>query len=176
MAGIGSAHIKQICLCTWDLEKSERAWTHVLGIEPRKLKTPVFSDVPTFTDGNPDSFGPQDFLVYDLEGGMALEIFGPGDGVNPWRRFLEKNGEGVMNVAFFVPDRERAYSVIGEVCEAATPYHEGFYPGGTYTFVDTMKELQTELNIKNDEDNTALIEQYRADPLSYRNPAPNKNQ
>ena len=156
MAGIGSLKVKQICLCAWDLEKSEKAWTKVLGISPRKQVTPVFSEVPTFTDNKPDSFGPQEFLVYELEDDVHLEIFGPGTGENPWKTFLEKHGEGVMNVAFYVPDRASAYKVIGEVCEAKNPYHEGFYPGGTYTFVDTMKELQMELNIKKDEDNEDL--------------------
>ena len=169
MAGIGSAKIKQICLCAWDLEKSEKAWTKVLGMEPQKLKTPVFSEVPTFTNGKPDSFEPQDFLVYELDDGVALEIFGPGTGENPWHDFLVKNGEGVMNIAFYVPDRGKAYEVIGEACAAQGPYHEGFYPGGTYTFVDTMKELQLELNIKKDEDNAALIEKYHADPSAYKN-------
>lgn len=169
MAGIGSTYIKQICICAWDLERSEKAWTHVLGIEPRRLKTPIFSEVPTFTNGKPDHFEPQDFLVYDLDGGVTLEIFGPGTGENPWRDFLDKHGEGVMNAAFFVPDRDNAYKVIGEACAAKGPYHEGFYPGGTYTFVDTMKELQMELNIKRDENNAALIEKYHADPASYKN-------
>jgi len=167
MSGIGSTQIKQICICAWDLEKSEKAWTHILGKEPIRCKTPNFNEMPTYTDGKPDSFGAQDFLVYELDGGVALEIFGPGTDDNPWRRFLDKNGEGVMNVAFFVPDRNKAYDVISEVCEAKVPYHEGFYSVGTYTFVDTIKELQMELNIKKDEDNTAKMQKYVENPASY---------
>ena len=167
MKGIGSTKIRQICICTWDLDKSEKAWTKILGIEPHRYKTPSFTDMPSYTDGKPDSFSAQDFLVYELEDGIALEIFGPGTEDNPWRRFLEKNGEGVMNVAFFVPDRNEAYDVIGEVCESKGPYHEGFYSDGTYTFVDTIKELQLELNIKKDEDNTEIIKKYNTDPGSY---------
>ena len=170
MIGIGSTKIRQICICTWDLDKSEKAWTHVLGIEPVRCKTPSFSDMPVFTDGEPDYISPQDFLVYELDGGVSLELFGPGSGDNPWRRFLDKNGEGVMNVAFFVPDRDKAYDVIGDVCDAKGPYHEGFYSVGTYTFVDTMKELQLELNIKKDEDNTEKMKQLIADPASYVKP------
>jgi len=167
MNGIGSTQIKQICICTWDLDKSEKAWTKILGKEPTRCKTPSFNDMPTYTDGKPDNISTQDFLVYELDGGIALELFGPGTGDNPWRRFLDKNGEGVMNVAFFVPDRIAAYDVIGEVSSAKGPYHEGFYSSGTYTFVDTMKELQLELNIKKDEDNTDLINKCLDDPEGY---------
>jgi len=163
MNGIGSTHIKQLCICVWDLEKSEKAWTHILGAPPLRRQTPSFNDMPTFTDGKPHNIETQEFLVYELEGGVALEIFGPGVGDNPWRRFLDKNGEGVMNIAFFVPDRDVAYDVIDGVCQTGKPYHEGFYSVGTYTFVDTMKELGLELNIKKDEDNTKIIEQYSTD-------------
>ncbi|MCL2248145.1 MAG: hypothetical protein FWC13_02630 [Oscillospiraceae bacterium] len=168
MAGIGSTLIKQVCICTWDLEKCEKKWTHILGKRPNRCKTPAFSDMPTYTDGKPDDFEAQDFLVYELDGGVALEIFGPGTGNNPWKRFLDKNGEGVMNVAFFVPDRTKAYEVIGEICDEKKPYHEGFYSVGTYTFVDTMKDLHMELNIKKDENNTELIKELVANPASYK--------
>jgi catechol 2,3-dioxygenase-like lactoylglutathione lyase family enzyme len=161
--GIESTKIKQICICAWDLDKAEAAWTKILGLEPEHLVTPDFKDVPTFTDARPDSFKAVPFLVYHLED-MALEIFAPGEGDTPWRRFLEKHGEGVMNLAFYVPDREKAYEAIG-----CRPYHEGFYPGGTYTFVDTMDGAGVELNIKKDEDNLGKIESYVADPASYAN-------
>lgn len=54
-----------------------------------------------------------------------------------------------------------------EVCQAKGPYHEGFYPGSTYTFVDTQKECGVQFNIKKDEDNTVLIAKCEADPASY---------
>ncbi len=168
---IGSKLIRQICIAVWDLERAEKHWTHILGIQPEKLKTPLWKDVPSFTHGKADRFVEQDFLVYHLDGGMALEIFGPGNPnqPNPWREFLEKHGEGVCNLAFYVEDRSKAYADIHEVCAAKGPYHEGFYPGGTYSFVDTYPELGVELNIKRDEDNTQRIAKLEADPSSYTN-------
>ena len=166
---IGNSLIKQICIVVWDIEKAEKSWSHILGVQAEKLKTPKWCDVPSFTHGHPDSFVEQDFLVYHLDGGLTLEIFGPGhEGQdNPWREFLEKHGEGVCNIAFYVKDREKAYADIHQVCAAEGPYHEGFYPGGSYTFVDTYDELGVELNIKADEDNTGKIAEYEADPSRY---------
>jgi methylmalonyl-CoA/ethylmalonyl-CoA epimerase len=168
---IGSTSMKQVCLAVWDIDKAEKCWTHILGIEPERRKTPLWKNVPSYTHDKPDVFVEQDFIVYRLADGLALEIFGPGnDGQpNPWREFLEKHGEGVCNLAFYVPDRAEAYNAIGEVCKANRPYHEGFYPGGTYTFVDTYAELGVELNIKKDEDNNGLISQLEKDPASYTN-------
>ena len=167
MTGIGSTLIKQICICVWDLDRAEKNWDYLLGMKGKRLKTPHWSDVPSYTHGKPDTFDGVEFLVYSLDGGINLEIFGPGDGPSPWREFLEKHGEGVMNVAFFVEDREACYEYIGKMPAAPAPYHEGFYPGGTYTFVDTFSELGVELNIKKDEDNTGLIEACRRDPEGY---------
>lgn len=167
MAGIGSSAIKQICICVWDLDKAEKSWNALLGRQAERLKTPLWSEVPSYTNNAADTFANVDFLVYHLEGGINLEIFGPGEGENPWRSFLEKHGEGVMNLAFFVEDREASYSLIHSFAKAKGPYHEGFYPGGSYTFVDTYDALGVELNIKKDEDNTERIRGYHANPSSY---------
>lgn len=92
------------------LTRRKKTWTHILGVEPEKLKAPLWKDVPSYTHNKPDEFVEQDFLVYRLEDGMVLEIFRPGhEGqANPWREYLEKYGEGVCNLAFYVPDREEA--------------------------------------------------------------------
>lgn len=157
---IGSTGLKQICLVTWDLKKAEEYWSAVLGMPAQHLHTPDWSQVPSFTDGKPDNFS-EDFILFQLENGVIIEIFGPGNGTqNPWRSYLEKYGEGVMNFAFYVDgDRDAAYRQIGTVCRAQGPYHEGFYPDCSYTFVDTKKELGVELNIKCEEDNRQKIEQ-----------------
>lgn len=167
MSGINNSAIKQICICVWDLDKAEQNWNALLGKKAERLKTPLWSDVPSYTNNRADTFCGVDFIVYHLDNGVNLEIFGPGAGENPWRTFLEKHGEGVMNIAFFVDDREETYADIHEFANAKGPYHEGFYPGGTYTFVDTYDELGVELNIKKDEDNTARIDGYHRDPDSY---------
>ena len=136
-----STAVKQICICAWDLDKAERAWNGILGIEGERIKTPPWTDAPSHTNGTPDAFDGVEFPVYHLAGGIALEIFGPGDGENPWRDFLKKHGEGAMNLAFFVPDREAAYGTIAETRRPKGPYHEGFCPGGTCAFADTFQEL-----------------------------------
>ena len=155
---IGTIKISQISVCTWDLEKAEKCYTAILGIEPEWMHLQPFDKVPALTNGTPDH-GMQhiEFLVYHLADGVKLEVYGPCPKGTPAQTFLETHGQGVMNFAFTVDDRQQAYEEIGKVCAAQGPYHEGFFPGATYSFVDTFRELGVELNVKQLTDNTALI-------------------
>ena len=155
---IGSTGLKQVCMVTWDLALAEKRWSTILGIPAEHLTTPPWQEVPSFTNGKADCFH-EPFILFRLANDVILEIFGPGESKNnPWRQYLEKYGEGVMNFGFYVEEgREEAYRQIGLVSEAKQPYHEGFYPTASYTFVDTKKELGVELNIKREEDNAEKI-------------------
>ncbi len=155
---IGTTGLKQVCLVVWDLEKAEKAWSHILGMKAEHLFTPPFSETPSYTSGKADNFS-EEFILYRLENDVIIEIFGPGKGTtNPWRTHLEKHGEGVMNLGIYAePPSECAYEKIGEVCSSSKPYHEGFYEGCTYSFVDTAKELGVQLNVKFEQDNKELI-------------------
>lgn len=165
---IGSTGLKQVCLVTWDLARAERCWTRILDMPAQHLQTPPWNQVPTYTNGKADTFC-ENFLLYHLANDVIIEIFGPGETKdNPWRRHLEAYGEGVMNLAFYVEgQRPAAYRQIGAVAGARQPYHEGFYPQATYSFVNTMPELGVELNIKCSEDNTTLIRALNQDPHAY---------
>ena len=163
--GIGSKHISAICIVVWDIDKAERHWNRVLGFQAERLKTPVFEQVPSFTDGKADSFNDEiEFLVYRLENDSLIEIFPPGPGDTPWRRFLDKYGEGVMSFGIYVPDRQEAYREIKAACGTDKPYHIGYYPDSTYSFVDTMDALGVQLNIKKNENNTERIHQLTKNP------------
>ena len=155
---IGTIKISQISVCTWDLEKAEKCYTAMLGIEPERIRLQPFDKVPALTHGKPDH-GMQhiEFLVYHMADDVKLEVYGPCPKGTPAQEFLEKHGQGVMNFAFIVEDRQQAYDEIAKVCQAAGPYHEGFFPKATYSFVDTFKELGVELNIKQMTDNTQRI-------------------
>jgi hypothetical protein len=167
---IGITGLKQICLVTKDLELAERRWSQILGIPAEHLVTPVWTEVPSYTDGKPDHFH-EKFILFRLENDVLLEIYGPGESPdNPWRRYLEQYGEGVMNIAFYVPDnRADAYRQIGKATGIAQPYHEGFYPSCTYSFVGTRDQLGVELNIKCEEDNGELIQTLNNNPNTYQN-------
>lgn len=165
---IGVTGLKQVCMVVKDLKAAEKKWNTILGMQAEHLTTPLWEEVPSYTDGKPDTFH-EEFILYHLKNDVILEIFGPGKTPgNPWGRYLEEHGEGVMNLAFYVEsDREKAYKQIGEATGVDRPYHEGFYPSCTYSFVGTQSALGIELNIKCEEDNRARIEAYKEDPKTY---------
>lgn len=167
MAGIGSLKVKQICICTWDLEKADKNWTKLLGIESKRIKTADWTFAPTYTHNKADTFEPVPGLLYVLADDVFLEIYGPGEGGNPFREFLDTYGEGVMNIAFYVPDLDKAYKLVGDFSQADRPYHVGFWPDHTYSFIDTKPDLQVQLNLKRNEDNTALIQRFLKDSADF---------
>ena len=85
---IGTTGLKQVCMVTWSLEKAEKVWSAILGMPAEHLRTPPWTEVPSFTEGKADDFC-EDFILFHLENDVILEIFGPGNpNGNPWRRYL----------------------------------------------------------------------------------------
>lgn len=155
---IGTTGVKQICIVVKDAEESKKRWSAILGLQPTiDVEMPAYEDVPTITNNKPDHFGSNKLVVFKLKEGPVIELIQPDEGDSPWRRYLDKHGESVMNIAFYVSDRQKAYKVIEHACGTGQPYHEGFYPESTYSFVDTQQALGLELNIKCDEDNKEYI-------------------
>lgn len=60
-------------------------------------------------------------------------------------------------MAFVVEDREKAKIMIKDKFGVDDWYHIGYYPGGAYAFYDTKEALATEINIKDNHNNTAVI-------------------
>jgi diacylglycerol kinase family enzyme len=46
------------------------------------------------------------------------------------------------------------------------PYHIGYYPGGSYNYLDASKELGLELSVNHKADYSALIELLRSGSAS----------
>ncbi|MDR1230116.1 MAG: hypothetical protein LBK61_01815, partial [Spirochaetaceae bacterium] len=86
-----------------------------------------------------------------------------GTNSGPWRDKLDRDGEGVQHISFIVPDRKKAQDELRAV-GAPKPYHIGYWPGGTYSFTDSVAQLGVEVNIKTDDDNTAKKARLLSDP------------
>jgi hypothetical protein len=93
----------------------------------------------------------------------VLELVQPGAKAGPWKDRLDKHGEGLQHISFIVPDRKKAQGELQAV-GAPKPYHIGYWPGGTYSFTDSVAQLGVEVNIKTDDDNVPKKAQLLADP------------
>lgn len=157
---LGTKRAVHISFVVRDIEKVMTAWGKLLGLDecPRIWNIPGPDVAPTFTNGKLELYKDCRISVIELDN-LVLEVVQPGEEPSPWKTFIEKHGEGFMHIAFLVPDEAEAVKTIAETTGAEDLYHIGYYPGQSYAFYDTYETLKSELNIKVDRDNTALIQE-----------------
>jgi methylmalonyl-CoA/ethylmalonyl-CoA epimerase len=88
----------------------------------------------------------------------VLELIQPGQTPSPWGAFLEKHGQGVFHFCILVNDRQvfqKRLSNIG----VDLPYHIGYFPGGSYSYVDSKEQLGLELSVNNQADYVELFKE-----------------
>lgn len=158
---LGTKKVVHIAFVVKDLDKVADTWAKLLGIErPRIWNIPGPEVAPVLTFGRPELYRDCRISVIQLEN-ITLELTQPGEEPSPWKSFLEEHGEGMMHMAFLVPDEKEAFETIKEACGVEGYYHIGYYPEQSYSFVDTFDAIKTELNIKVDRDNCETMEQIR---------------
>jgi hypothetical protein len=164
MAMIRTDAVCHMAIVVEDIEKTLDNWCKLFGMEKPSIGTvPPSSQVPAYTDGELGDYSDCRIAVIRFTN-LLLEFVQPGAGPSPWRDLLEKNGGNCLqNISFVVPDSKEAFRAITEV-GGPLPFHIGFYPGGTYTFIDTTEQLGIPINIKEDCDNTALIDYLHTHP------------
>ena len=139
----------QIAFVVKDIEKVAKAWSEVFGIEMPKIDY---------------ISGPEDCQIYyrgqksntrakiaciDL-GQITIELTEPDEMDSSWKEFLEQhNGNGIHHLGFTVGSDENRDNVIKMLEDRGIGVrHYGYYPGGSYTFVDSEEQLGVILNIK----------------------------
>ena len=160
---IGTSKLCHIAILVKDLDKALKNWEQLLGVkagEPFYL--PPAGEVPSFTNGEIGDYTDCRLAVIKLEN-CVLEFVQPGNKPGPWKDKLDRDGEGVQHLSFIVPDRKKAQETLKAI-GAPPAYHIGYWPGGTYSFTDSVPQLGVEINIKTDDDNTVIKESLLKDP------------
>jgi catechol 2,3-dioxygenase-like lactoylglutathione lyase family enzyme len=160
---IGTKKLCHIAILVKDLDRALKNWERILGVkagEPFSLPPP--SEVPAFTNGVLGDYTDCRLATIQLEN-CTLELVQPGENPGPWKDKLDRDGEGVQHISFVVPDRGKAQAELRAV-GAPAPYHIGYWPGGTYSFIDSTDQLGVEINIKTDDDNRVKKERLLREP------------
>lgn len=159
---IGTKRVVHMSFVVKDIDTVMANWAKLLGIDmPRIWNIPGPDVAPVLTDGKPQLYQNCRLSVIELDN-IVLEVCSPGPEDSPWKTFLEKHGEGLMHIAFLTPDEAVAEAAIASIGGNPEHYHIGYYPGQSYAFYDTWDALKTELNIKVDRDNSAVMDEIRA--------------
>jgi catechol 2,3-dioxygenase-like lactoylglutathione lyase family enzyme len=165
---IGTTKLCHIAILVKDLDKALANWERLLGIKASEpFYLPPGSEVPVFTNGEPGDYTDCRLSTIQLENCM-IEFVQPGEKAGPWKDMLDRCGEGVQHLSFIVPDRKKAQDELKAI-GAPKSYHIGYWPGGTYSFTDSVAELGVEINIKTNDDNTDKIKRLITDPDIHKN-------
>jgi hypothetical protein len=161
---VDSKTICQIAIIVDELDPVVANYKKVFNLpEPKVFNLPASSAVPAFTDGKQGEYSDCRMAVFEFDN-VVLEITQPGKGDSPWKRWLDAHGPGVQHIGFRIPEanKDEAFKVLEST--GSTLYHAGFYPGGTYTFVDGFKAFGLDFNIKWEADNREKIAAMIAHP------------
>jgi catechol 2,3-dioxygenase-like lactoylglutathione lyase family enzyme len=160
---IGTTKLCHVAILVKDLDRALKNWEQVLGVKAgAPFYLPPVSEVPAFTNGEMGDYTDCRLATIQLEN-CLLELVQPGNNPSPWKEKLDRDGEGVQHISFVVPDRRKAQAEL-QAAGAPKPYHIGYWPGGTYSFTNSVPQLGVEVNIKTDDDNTAKKVRLLNDP------------
>ena len=147
--------ITQICIVVRDVKQANANWAKILGLPEGKIET-VFSDgIYHYTHDQAVEYKDLQVAKYQLDN-FVLELLQPGQTPSPWKAFLDRNGQGVFHFCILVNDRKVFQQRLGEI-GVGLPYHIGYHPGGSYSYVDAREQLGLELSINNQTDTSELI-------------------
>lgn len=149
--------ITQICIVVQDVGKANSNWAKILGVPEEKIEI-IFPDgILHYTHGKAVDYKDCQVAKYQLDN-FVLELIQPGQTPSPWRAFLEKYGQGVFHFCILVNDRKVFQQKLAGI-GVNPPYHIGYHPGGSYSYVDSREQLGLELSVNDQADYTDLIQQ-----------------
>ena len=151
--------ITQVCIVVHDVRLANANWAKVLGVPEEEIET-IFPDgILHYTHGKATEYKDCQVAKYQLEN-FVLELIQPGQTPSPWSAFLEKNGQGVFHFCVLVEDRKGFQQTLSEIC-VGLPYHIGYFPGGSYSYVASKEQLGLELSVNTQAETQELFKGLR---------------
>ena len=138
----------QINIVVKDIEKAANKWADLLGIPVPEIHRGHLEGSEEYLYEYRGKDTPSDLLTCNIEmGSFVIELHQPVGGSSTFQEFLDKHGNGVHHIGFEVGDKRD--DIIEEMekegCQVRTV---GYYPGSSWTVVDTEDDLGVNLNIK----------------------------
>ncbi len=156
--------IIQICIVVHNVAQANANWSKVLGLPEAKIET-IFPDgILHYTHDHAVNYKGIQVAKYEL-GNFVLELLQPGEANSPWKAHLDKYGQGVFHFCILVDDRKIFQQSLSEI-GVRLPYHVGYFPQGSYSYVDAKDQLGLELSINNFGDYSELIQALLSDQVN----------
>jgi catechol 2,3-dioxygenase-like lactoylglutathione lyase family enzyme len=138
----------QIAIVVKDIEKAAKTWADLFNVPVPAIRDNPPGPVSGVTyRGQPGNYGLK-LAVIPIPGSNAvIELHEATGGDSTFQEFLDKHGEGVHHVGFEVGEKRDA--IIKELEEKGYEMRTiGYYPGSSWTIVDSEDTLGVNLNIK----------------------------
>ena len=138
----------QIALVVHDIEKAAKTWADLFGVPVPAIRDDKPSHNPNLTYRGKEAYYGLKFAVIDCrDRGFVIGLHEPDEHDSTFKEFLDKHGNGVHHIGFEVGERRDA--IVGELEEMGYALRTvGYYPGSSWTIVDTEDDLGVNLNIK----------------------------
>ena len=138
----------QIALVVEDIEKAAKTWADLFGVPVPPIRDDKPSHNPNLTYRGEEAYYGLKFAVIDCrEREFVIELHEPDEHPSTFREFLDKHGNGVHHIGFEVG--ERRDDIVNELEQQGYALRTvGYYPGSSWTIVDTEDTLGVNLNIK----------------------------
>jgi len=135
---LGSNAVCQVAIVVRDIEKTSKAWAELLGVAvpPWRLTDPAAESHVQYRGKSTEARAKLAFL--DL-GQVKLELIEPVGAPSTWQEFLDKQGEGIHHIAFFVKGMDEALARLE--AQGIPLVQRGDYKGGCYAYVDGLPKL-----------------------------------
>lgn len=144
---INLAGLIQVALVVNDIEATLDHWCELFGIERPAVQVFGKPNNDETYRGKMADYQIKAAVIEVPGSNLVIEFSEPDSNPSTFREFLDKHGEGVHHLGFAVGDARDA--VVDELQDRGYDLRvEAFYPGGSWTVVDTEKDLGVNLNIK----------------------------
>lgn len=145
---LGKEGFIQINIIVKDIKKAAQKWAELLGMEAPEIRSAHLegsTEYPYEYRGNPD---PCDLLVCNIDmGGFVIELHQPVGGPSTFEEFLRAHGNGVHHLGFEAGTKRD--DIVAELQAEGYPVRTvGYYPGSSWTIMDTEEDYGVNLNIK----------------------------
>lgn len=139
----------QINIVVEDIYKSAEAWAKILDIPVPEIHKNHLESHDGFKYTYHGEEIPADLLVCNIYmNGFVIELHQAIGGPSSFQDFYDKHGNGVHHLGFEVgADREKVLAGLQEM-GIDTDRTVGYYPGSSWTIVDSEDLLGVNLNIK----------------------------
>ena len=138
---IGTNLVAQVGILVHDIEKSSQDFANLLGIDvPGWSWTGELADAQTNYRGNPTEARAK-LAFFPVGDNLTLELIEPDNNPSTWREDLDKNGEGIHHLAFYIKGMKQTVKKLE--ANGISLIQTGEYPGGRYAYMDARGTLKT---------------------------------